>query len=251
MLEAGYDTELQFQARHLYQLFDCLSDTVFAIKDCEGRYVHVSEGFATSLAGVIKIEDGNFIGRCAADVFDREGAKACDEQDALVLSSGQALRDQIELVPHKDGALGWFLTDKFPIFNDSGEIIGIAAIVQDLGTTRDSEHELDKIKTIVEYIQHHLAEPLNTENLASRVGFSAKQLDRRMKRFFRLSTKKYITKSRVDAAMELLNTTEMPISEIALLCGFSEQSTFTRQFAATVKSTPLAFRKSHRKAVGV
>lgn len=251
MLDTGYDTELQFQARHLYQLFDCLSDTVFAVKGCEGRYVHVSEGFAPTLAGVIKIENGDFIGRCAVDVFEREGAKTCDEQDAQVLSSGQALRDQIELVPHIDGTLGWFLTDKFPIFNDSGEIIGIAVITQDLGSTRDSERELDKIKTIVEYIQHHLAEPLNTEDLASRVGFSAKQLDRRMKRFFQLYTKKYITKSRIDAAVELLNTTEIPIAEIALSCGFSEQSTFTRQFAATVSSTPSAFRKSHQKAAGV
>jgi len=203
------------------------------------------------LDGVIENKKSDIIGRTAEELFHPDEAKTYIQQDELVVHSGKALRDEIEVNARLDGSLGWFLTNEFPIFNDSGEVIGIALISQDLGTTRDSAIELGEFRTIIEHIQNHLSEPLKTEELASQIGWSAKQLDRRMKRVFRLSTSKYITKSRIDAGIELLVTTEKSISDIALSCGFSEQSAFTRQFAAAVGRTPAAFRKSHQKGGGV
>ena len=67
-----------------------------------------------------------------------------------------------------------------------------------------------------------------------------------MKRVFRLSTKKYIMKVRLEEAMRRLIQTDQPLVQIADACGFSDQSAFTRQFRAATNQTPAAFRKQAR-----
>ncbi|CAE7817890.1 argR, partial [Symbiodinium microadriaticum] len=99
----------------------------------------------------------------------------------------------------------------------------------------------------VDYIRANIAESLKTEELADQVGLSVTQLDRRMRRVFRLSTKKFVMKYRLDLASQLLVSTEKSLSDIALECGFSDQSAFTRHFGAAANLTPLAYRKSHQQ----
>jgi AraC-like DNA-binding protein len=140
---------------------------------------------------------------------------------------------------------GWYLTSKFPIFDDDGELTAIVVVSQDLETPVDSDLELGKLKPLLEYIQHNLGKPMKKEDLAKRIGLSPRQLDRRMNRAFRLSTKKYIMKCRLDYAIKLMINTEQTLSDIALSCGFSELSAFTRQFVASTNQTPSNFRKAH------
>jgi AraC-like DNA-binding protein len=77
---------------------------------------------------------------------------------------------------------------------------------------------------------------------------SGDQLDRRMKRVFRLSTKKYIMKSRLEKATRLLVHSDQSLVEIASQCGFADQSAFTRHFRAAVQVTPAIYRKQQRNS---
>ena len=86
------------------------------------------------------------------------------------------------------------------------------------------------------------------EDLAGLIGLSTEQLDRRMKRVFRLSPKKYIIKCRLERSAELLTTTEMTLAQIAGACGFSDQSALTRQFRDAFLVTPAAYRSQSGKA---
>ena len=81
----------------------------------------------------------------------------------------------------------------------------------------------------------------------ARVAMSGDQLDRRMKRVFRLSTKKYIMKSRLEKATRLLVHSDQSLVEIASQCGFADQSAFTRHFRAVVQVTPAIYRKQQQK----
>ena len=74
-------------------------------------------------------------------------------------------------------------------------------------------------------------------------GMSSYQLDRRMKRIYGLPTGQWLLKSRIDQACRQLLKTEIPVVEIAMDCGYQDQSAFTRQFRRTTGQTPSAFRK--------
>jgi len=50
---------------------------------------------------------------------------------------------------------------------------------------------------------------------------------------------------RLDAALDLLANTELPIADIALLTGHADQSALTRRLRQSRGITPLRFRKGH------
>jgi transcriptional regulator GlxA family with amidase domain len=53
---------------------------------------------------------------------------------------------------------------------------------------------------------------------------------------------RYLVERRVARARELLASTNMPLAEIALAAGFSDQSHFARRFREHVGTTPRAYR---------
>jgi len=55
--------------------------------------------------------------------------------------------------------------------------------------------------------------------------------------------KEFVLRARVQAAAELLRSTGRPIAEIALDCGFYDQSAFTRQFRKRTGVTPERWRR--------
>jgi AraC-like DNA-binding protein len=68
-------------------------------------------------------------------------------------------------------------------------------------------------------------------------------LERRVKRVFKMSVGQFVRKARIELAARLLRDTDEGIAEIALKCGYSEQSSLTRQFKAAVGYPPGEFRK--------
>lgn len=228
----------------LAAIFDSLVDVVFCIKDRRGTYL------AVNAALVSRIEAGSkedVIGRRAEDFFPAWMARVYDEQDRQVFEQGRPLIDQLEQITNADGTIGWYLASKFPLLDDAGTVPALVGISQDLHTPSDSDLELANLTQVVSYIKSHLDEQPRTEELAELVGLSAEQLDRRMKRVFRLSTKKFIIKSRLEESARLLGESSFSLSEIALRCGFSDQSAFTRQFRSAFLMTPGEFRGRPRR----
>lgn len=222
------------------QLFDCLTDVVFCVKNCEGIYQSVNQAFVERVNGNDK---SDLIGRTASQLFPKPLAVAYEQQDQTVLQEGRPIQDQLERITNSDGSMGWYLASKFPVLDEIGRIVGVAGISQDLNWPSDGDLELANLKTIVEFIKDNLDETLRTEQLASRICLSSVQLDRRMKRVFRLSTKKFIMKCRLEEASRQLASTTVSVSEIALACGFTDQSALTRQFRSATSDTPASFRK--------
>ncbi len=229
------------------KIFDALGDIVYCVKNRQRKYQSVNQAFAERVNVLDKAE---IIGRQAEDFFPRALADIYARQDRVVFEEARAIQDQLERITHRDGSMGWFLANKFPIIGDDGEVVGLIGISQDLHTPGDSDLELANLGSIVEYIRGHLDQTLRVEHLAQRIALSQVQLDRRMKRVFRLSTKKFILKCRLEEATRRLVTTHQPLAEIALACGFSDQSAFTRQFRAATNMTPLMYRKQHAKRGG-
>ncbi|TKB96455.1 chromate resistance protein ChrB domain-containing protein [Pedobacter cryotolerans] len=73
-------------------------------------------------------------------------------------------------------------------------------------------------------------------------------LSREFSKYFdNLSFGDYIRKMRIDKAISFLETTSYPLTEIAYLTGFSDQSHFTRIFKKQTGENPSAYRKISRK----
>lgn len=58
----------------------------------------------------------------------------------------------------------------------------------------------------------------------------------------------YLSQIRINAAKELLFEENIPVAEVAELCGFVNASHFTRYFKEKTGYTPAAFRRLYRQA---
>ena len=221
------------------RLFTYLPDVVFCMKDAQRRYQAANPAFAarTGLDAPSKL-----IGKTAEDFFPPHLAEVYREQDEMVLSTGREIVDQLELITNRNGSLGWYLATKVPLHDAAGNVVGLASISRDLGRPSAEDMKFAGVQKIVAYIQEHLEDDLRMAHLAQMASLSPTQLDRRMRKVFQLTTSQYIRKARIGYAARLLTTTQIGVAEIALSCGYSDQTAFTRQFRSTVGLPPAAYR---------
>lgn len=225
------------------QLFAQVPDIIFCIKNREGLYISANRAFADRL-NLKSIND--IIGKKAHDLFPKYLADIYVQQDVTVFSSGVDITDRVELVTNPKGGTSWHLASKFPLKNASGEVIGVASISRDLQTPGVEDLRFAGLALTVEFIHEHFAGDIKIVELASKINLSVTQLDRRMRKAFKLTTSQFIRKTRLTAAARLLISTKKPISQVAQECGYSDQSAFTRQFHATVGMAPGAYRNANK-----
>ncbi|WP_054742228.1 helix-turn-helix transcriptional regulator [Cellulosilyticum ruminicola] len=106
------------------------------------------------------------------------------------------------------------------------------------------EH-IDKFMSICDYITAHCTENLTLNDIAHLAGFSKYHFARLFKQFTNTTFYKYLTKKRIEYAEQLLINPNLPITEIALQSGFSNQSAFIRMFKLTKSCTPTEFRNMY------
>jgi AraC family transcriptional regulator len=80
--------------------------------------------------------------------------------------------------------------------------------------------------------------------LAGRLGVSPETLTAVFRRQHGCTIPEYVRRRRLEHAKQTLATTAMPISEVAVDAGFSDQAHLTREFRRAVGSTPKEFRAS-------
>lgn len=108
-------------------------------------------------------------------------------------------------------------------------------------------------KDLKNMIQDHIDTNLNLNlKIASEeLDVNPAYLSREFSRYFdNLSFGEYIRKQRIEKAIQLLDSTDDTLAEIAYLTGFSDQSHFNRVFKAHTGQTPSEYRKFVRKGKG-
>ena len=112
----------------------------------------------------------------------------------------------------------------------------------DVSQKSDSK-EVVSIANTIAYIENHYNEDLSIEELAQYSGLSSRHFRRIFQRIYSISPTKYMTILRIQAAMKALQNPHLSITEIALLCGFSDSNYFSRKFKAETGKSPLEYRK--------
>ncbi|WP_127533755.1 helix-turn-helix transcriptional regulator [Paenibacillus kobensis] len=103
--------------------------------------------------------------------------------------------------------------------------------------------KVERLKSVIEYIQHHYDRPVRIRELADLVPMSEGQFIRWFKSMTRTTPIDYLNGYRVRQAAELLRSTDRKISDIALEVGFDHVSYFIKMFRRQIKTTPSEYRK--------
>jgi PAS domain S-box-containing protein len=225
-------------------LFDCLPDLVFFIKNSRGEYVVVNQTLVERCGCREKRE---LIGRRADEVFPPPFGQSYRAQDERVLRSGDTILNQLELHFHASGGRGWCLTDKLPLRGRKGNVIGLVGVSKDLNPANERSEDYSRVANAVQQIQAHYDEPFRVKELAAGAGLSEFQFEHRIRKIFQLTPGQLIQKTRTEFAVRRLRETDDHIVAIALDCGYSDQSAFTRQFHQTIGLSPSESRRTFRK----
>jgi AraC-like DNA-binding protein len=102
-----------------------------------------------------------------------------------------------------------------------------------------AESTLRRVKA---HIEAHLDEKLMLSDLAAAAGLSVYHFAKAFKAAVGIPPYRYILQRRIEKASEMLTSTNLPITHIALAVGFSDHSQFARQFRRLVGATPSAIR---------
>lgn len=95
--------------------------------------------------------------------------------------------------------------------------------------------------------QHFQQETLTVEQLAQALFLSAGQTRRKLKGKTGLTTEQYILGYRLERALHLLQTTDMPINQIALAVGLKDKAHFSRVFKKQYGQSPSETRKKRNE----
>jgi PAS domain S-box-containing protein len=222
------------------KLFDHLPGVVFFAKDREGR---IQAGNAELLRRFGFTREEQILGKTDFDVHPHSRAAKYREDDLAVMHSREPMLRIVELFVDQVGIPDWYVTNKMPIFSHTGEVIGVMGSIQKVDSPRQlamSDRELAKV---LRFVHDHFAEPIAVPALARMVEFSVRHFERWFKERLRTTPRQYITKVRVFQACEELRTGKSSISDIALDCGFYDQSALTRAFHRQMGITPQTYRR--------
>jgi AraC-like DNA-binding protein len=105
---------------------------------------------------------------------------------------------------------------------------------------------LQHFKNVINYIENSFTEKIDLEKLSKIAGFSKGHFCRLFKRITGMSAIDYINNLRINKAFDLLKSSDLNITEIALSCGFSDSNYFSRIFKNHKKISPMQMKKQSR-----
>lgn len=94
----------------------------------------------------------------------------------------------------------------------------------------------------LEYLRRTAPERTSVEDLAALVGLSVSQFSALFRAQVGVPPLRYQNELRLTMARELLDTTTMPVAEVADACGYDDALYFSRQFAKLHGQSPTSYR---------
>jgi len=234
-------------------LFDFLEDVLAWVKDRDGRYLWVNRAFLINYA----LEHPNLdeeicarqiLGKTDYDLSPAFLAEQFRLDDEFALA-GNRIVNRIERVEEFGRAAGWNVTNKMPVFDAKGKVVGTAGITRALNEEGLHPGAVEGFGASLEYIRHHYQEPVCNQQLARVSKMSLRAFERQFLASFHLTPQKYLRKLRLRIASRALIYTKESLSEVAMNCGFADQSHFTREFRRQFGRTPRDYREHYSSSV--
>jgi len=101
-----------------------------------------------------------------------------------------------------------------------------------------------KLVQVIQTMERSTEEPISPAELARSVNMSTRQLERLFRRYLNRSPKRYYMELRLEKARNLLLQTDMSVINVALACGFTSPSHFSKCYRGHFSRTPYRERGS-------
>ena len=108
-----------------------------------------------------------------------------------------------------------------------------------------------QLSRVRRYIDEHLSERIYVKDLGAVARRSTAHFCRAFKSTTGETPHSYVTRRRLDRAQSIMLTSDAPLAEIALQCGFSDQAHFCNRFRYATGQSPAAWRRERLEVIVV
>lgn len=135
----------------------------------------------------------------------------------------------------------------------AGALVGdslIAALVGHIAGASDASARRASARAArraVELLESRFTEAITLDELAAAAGLGTRQFTRAFREETGQSPRQYLIRRRVEHAQWLIRQ-GLPLADVALQCGFADQSQLTRAFSQRIGTTPGRFRRDAGRA---
>ena len=108
----------------------------------------------------------------------------------------------------------------------------------------DTNGRITLEKEMVSYIQQNYTGKISLKEFGEQFHLSEKYISRYFKEHFHITLSQYVTYLRLEHAKQLLQDTDIPVTEVAMQSGYQNVSYFIRSFKKTYEISPLKYRNN-------
>jgi AraC-like DNA-binding protein len=162
-------------------------------------------------------------------------------EDDLVVA--QITRSILPFLGRSDG-LSVLALDQFSLILGA-HLLRQYGVVQKTGRHSRGGLAAWQMRRASELLHENLHGHIQLSEIARECGLSVSHFARSFKTAYGVSTHQWLTQHRVEHAKELMSQTRMPLMDIALQSGFSDQPAFTRTFQRLVGVSPGRWRRRY------
>jgi AraC family transcriptional regulator len=212
-------------------LFDLRSDTV-----CETHSSFDNVRFYISQASLDELAFDQGMPATKGLILSAWGA-----QDKVLFGLANALLDQVERADERSA-----------LFIDHVALAFHAHVIETYGNVavpvRSSSGKLSswQFRRVLDFMVTHLNDDPTIAEVAQECGLSSGYFARAFRRTTGVTPHQWLVRKRVERARALLLQSALGLADIAVLCGFVDQSHFTRVFAKFEGDSPGRWRQKHR-----
>lgn len=188
--------------------------------------------------------EDEIIGKTDFDLNPSAFAQQYVRDDELVYSSGQPIKGRLEPWFNTRGLPEWHMTSKYPLHKKkTGEVIGVMGVILQIKSPDSLPGIARDILPAIQYATNHFREPICVKHMAKLCQCSVRKLQYRFTATLGMSPQIYVMRVRIDHGSLQLKNTEKALFDIAIDCGFSDQSAFTKKFRELMGMVPSTYRK--------
>ena len=142
--------------RHFVSFLENTGDFVY-FKDARSRFLFCSQTLA-DITGHASWRD--MLGKHDLEVFPSELAQIYGEEEVSILRDGMPLLNKINPFYNQDGKAGWVSTNKWPLLDGEGKVIGLLGISRDITALRQADQSLLRSETLLRSVIDGIPDPV-------------------------------------------------------------------------------------------
>lgn len=119
-----------------------------------------------------------------------------------------------------------------------------AILLAELNRFRKNSQQI--LAMAIDYIKENVCREVTLREISKQIGISQQHMCRIFREHLNVHFTEYVTRVRLNIAMEMILNTDLPMAEIAERCGFKSASYFSTVFGKYEHMTPNNYRKQYK-----